>query len=60
LGEPAEYTMNIDKPPCQGNFFKGDRVYTSQLLTSGSNPLIGWQRTVTGYNYNDWREMKLA
>jgi hypothetical protein len=60
LGRPAEYTMNIDKPPCQGNFFQGDKVYTSQLLTSGANPLLGWQRTVTGFNYNDWKEIKGA
>jgi hypothetical protein len=59
-GKRAEYTMNIDKPPCQGNFFKGDRVYTSQDLMSGLNPLLGWRRTVTGSNYSDWREIKGA
>ena len=60
LERPADYTMPLDNPPCEGNFFQGDKVFTSKNLTSGANPLIGWQRTATGYNYTDWREMKLV
>jgi hypothetical protein len=60
LGRPEEYTMNINNPPAQGFYYSGDKVFTSQLLTSGSNPLLGWQRTATGSGYTNWREIKGA